>query len=73
MESKRVFLSCGEVLQYLFRHNVRFPVWLKPQGGDQSEAELCWDEDDLIPCADLFFDDDPDTPIEVWHADIARE
>jgi hypothetical protein len=71
VETKRVLLSYGEVLQYIARHSVRFPVWLKPQGGDQSKAELCRDEDDLVPYADLFFDDDPDTPLEVWHADVA--
>jgi hypothetical protein len=73
MESKRVLLTYGEVLEYLARHSVRFPVWLKPQGGDQTEAEFCWDEDDLVPYADLFFDDDPGTPLEVWHADVTRQ
>jgi hypothetical protein len=31
------------------------------------------DEDDLVPFADLFFDDDPDTPLEIWHAGVLRE
>jgi hypothetical protein len=70
VESKRILLTYEEVLEHIARHNVRFPVWLKQQGGNQTEAELCLDEDDLVPYADLFFDDKPSTPLELWQADV---
>jgi hypothetical protein len=73
VESTRILLTYEEVLEHIARHNVRFPVWLKQQGGDQTEVELCLDEDDLIPYADLFFDDEPGTPLEVSHADVPRQ